>query len=223
MIKITINDVAEEWLKTYSKGKVKRRSVVQRGVQVSNLNNYFKKKPVSKITHRDYQNFLNDLDDQEYAHNTMLGINNTANMIFKYAIKHKLRIDNPTIDAVIPQKLITVEEIENKDQLIEDKYLNRSELLDFFSTIKEYGKLQDEEIFYLLTFSGIRSGELCALKWTDLNFESNQIRITKTMDSENMHNYQLGTPKTKGSIRVIPIDESVMIMLKRIKNGKQIK
>ncbi|OAB34168.1 tyrosine-type recombinase/integrase [Paenibacillus glacialis] len=211
--KITIIDVAEEWLKTYSKGKVKRRSVVQRGVQINNLNNYFKKKPISKITHRDYQNFLNDLDDQEYAHNTMLGINNTANMIFKYAIKHKIRIDNPTIDAVIPQKVTTVEEIENKDQLIEDKYLNRSELLDFFSTINEHGELQDKEIFYLLAFSGVRSGELCALKWTDIDFVSNQIRITKTMDSDNMRNYQLETPKTTGSIRLVPIDENVMIML----------
>ncbi|OAB41010.1 integrase [Paenibacillus macquariensis subsp. defensor] len=211
--KTTIKDVADEWLKTYSKGKVKRRSVVQRGVQINNLNNYFKKKPISKITHRDYQNFLNDLDDQEYAHNTMLGINNTANMIFKYAIKHKIRIDNPTIDAVIPQKLTTVEEIENKDQLIEDKYLNRSELLDFFSTINEHGELQDKEIFYLLAFSGFRSGELCALKWTDIDFVSNQIRITKTMDSDNMRNYQLVTPKTTGSIRLVPIDENVMIIL----------
>lgn len=215
--RILIKDVAEEWLKIYSKGKVKRRSVVQRGVQASNLNKYFKMKPISKITHRDYQNYLNDLDDQGYAHNTILGINNTANMIFKYAMKHKIRIDNPTIDAVIPQKLITVEEIENKDQLIEDKYLNRSELLDFFSTIKEHGKPQDKEIFYLLAFSGFRSGELCALKWTDIDFGTNQIRITKTMDSEDMHNYQLETPKTKGSIRVVPVDENIMIMLKEHK------
>ncbi|MGG3281787.1 site-specific integrase [Paenibacillus solani] len=81
----------------------------------------------------------------------------------------------------------------------------------------------DLERFYLLAFSGMRSGELCALKWTDIYFESNQIRITKTLYNENnnMKEYVLVTPKTKGSIRTVDIDESVMNLLKTYKDPQQ--
>ncbi|WP_258296738.1 tyrosine-type recombinase/integrase [Paenibacillus peoriae] len=212
--KVTLESVAEEWLKTYSKGKVKRRTVTQRGVQMAPLKKYFVNKPIIKITHQDYQNFLNDLDDKDYAYNTISGIHNVANMIFKYALKNKYRTDNPTIDAIIPEKLITVEEIENKDQLIEEKYLNRAELTDFLSAAMQ-GEPYDKEIFYLFAFSGFRSGELCSLKWTDVDFQNNTIRITKTIDADSFEKYELTTPKTKKSIRVVPVDESIIEMLKQ--------
>ncbi|HEY2493162.1 MAG TPA: site-specific integrase [Paenibacillus sp.] len=43
----------------------------------------------------------------------------------KYAIKHKMRLDNPCTGVVIPVKMLTVEEIENTT--IEEKYLEKSE------------------------------------------------------------------------------------------------
>lgn len=45
-------------------------------------------------------------------------------MIFKYALKNKLITENPTIDAIIPSKEVTVEELENKDQLKEFVFRN---------------------------------------------------------------------------------------------------
>lgn len=211
--KLTFDQVADEWLKFYSKGRVKKGSVIQRGVQASLLKKYFHQQLIVKITHRDYQNFLNIHDDLNYARNTMLGVNNTANMIFKYALKNKIITENPVVDAIVPHKEVTVEEIENKESLIEDKYLDRSELLEFFKAVTQYGYPQEKEIFYLLAFSGFRAGELCALKWTDIDFDNNQIRITKTLLGSNMTNYVIGTPKTKKSVRVVPIDTDIMSML----------
>ncbi|GAB6990893.1 tyrosine-type recombinase/integrase [Paenibacillus pini] len=209
---LTFAEVAQEWLETYSKGKVKRRTIRQREVQIKSLNHYFNKAKIGTITHRSYQAALNDLDDHKYSSNTISGVHVTANMIFKYAIKNKYRLDNPTIDVVMPKKLQTVEEIENA--VIEEKYLNKQELEEFFKAVIEHGEDQEQEIFYLLAFSGMRSGELCSLKKTDLNFELNRIRITKTMDSDNMRKYELTPPKTKGSVRTNSIDEFVMQMIK---------
>lgn len=60
----------------------------------------------------------------------------------------------------------------------------------------------------------MRSGELCSLnEHTDLDFENNNVRITKTMDSDNMRNYLLTPPKTTGSIRTVSVDPMVMQML----------
>ena len=65
----------------------------------------------------------------------------------------------------------------------------------------------------LLTFyTGIRLGELCALKWSDFDFETGIMSITKTVtrvkninstDSKTM--LLIGTPKSKKSIRKIPL------------------
>ncbi len=85
-----------------------------------------------------------------------------------------MRLDNPCSGAVIPAKMFTLEEIENIP--IEDGYLVKHELAEFLNAVNEHGLPDDIEIFHLLTFSGIRSGELCALKDTDFNFELNELR-----------------------------------------------
>lgn len=59
-----------------------------------------------------HQKMLNDLDDKDYAKTTIEGVHVTAGMIFKYAMKEKLRLDNPCVGAVIPTKKLTIEEIE---------------------------------------------------------------------------------------------------------------
>lgn len=212
--KLTFEEVAWEWLKIYSKGKVKPGTVRIREKEIKILLRYFSKINIDKMTHRQYQNAINDLDDNNYARSSIEGVNVTANMIMKYAIKHKMRLDNPCTGVVIPEKILTVEEIENSS--IEDGFLEKNELTEFLGAAFHHGLPMDLERFYLLAFSGMRSGELCAMKWSDVNFETNQVRITKTLYNENnnMKKYVLVTPKTKGSVRTIDIDESVMNLLK---------
>lgn len=212
---LIFENVAEEWFRVYSKGKVKKRSIITRGVEIKNLNKHFAKRKISSITHRDFQECLYQLFEQGYSFNTISGFKTTGNMIFKYAIKNKYILDNPTTDSIIPVKMLTVAEIENKDQLVEEKYLDRVELINFFNVINIYGIYLDKEIFNLLAFSGFRSGELCALKWPDIDFEANHIRITKTLHAKSFINYELTPPKTTSSIRVVPIDESIMNILKK--------
>ncbi|MNW48776.1 Transposase [compost metagenome] len=211
--KLTFGEVADEWLRTYSKSNVKSGSIIARDVQVKLLKKYLGDTLLAKITHRLYQNFFNDCDDEGYARNTMLGVNNTGNMIFKYALKNKFITENPATDVIVPRKEITVEEIENKDILIEEKYLDRSELKNFLETVSIYGLEEEKEIFYLLAFSGFRPGEMCALKWPDLDFGNSRIRITKTLLGTNRKKYVIDTPKTKKSVRIVPIDSDIMSMM----------
>nr|WP_306798715.1 hypothetical protein [Oceanobacillus saliphilus] len=56
---------------------------------------------------------------------------------------------------------------------------------EFLKAVREHGLDLDIERFYLLAFSGMRSGELCALKWSDINFNTNELRITKTLYNED--------------------------------------
>lgn len=215
--KLTFAEVADEWLKAYSKKQVKQGSIIARDVQTKLLKKHFQNQLISEITHRLYQNLLYFFDEEDYSRNTLLGVNNTANMIFKYALKNKFITENPAIDVNIPQKKISVEEIENEDRLIEQKYLDRSELTSFLRVVSEHGLFQEKEIFYLLAFSGLRVGELCALKWPDIYFDNNTVRITKTLLGTNRKKYRLDTPKTKKSVRVVPVDSDVIAMLQNHK------
>ncbi|MGO4953063.1 tyrosine-type recombinase/integrase [Paenibacillus sp. DRB1-1] len=211
--KLTFAMVAAEWLSIYSKKKVKQRTIDQRVTTINSICKYLGQVRIDKVTHQQYQNMLIDYDNKGYSISAIITMNSVGNMIFKYAIKNKYRLDNPCFGVVIPKKVRTVEEIEN--DVIAEKYFEKNELIEFLESTKKYGQYQDIEMFYLLTFSGIRPGELCALKWTDVDFATNEIRITKTIYSrnDNRGTYILTPPKTVGSIRTIDIDINIMKLL----------
>ncbi|MCY7738422.1 tyrosine-type recombinase/integrase [Bacillus safensis] len=52
-------------------------------------------------------------------------------------------------------------------------------------------------MFLLLAYTGIRAGELCDLKWRDIDFKEQTISISKTYyNPTNRKEYKLLTPKT---------------------------
>lgn len=62
----------------------------------------------------------------------------------------------------------------------------------------------------LSAVTGIRIGELCALKWSDFDFEKNIVTVRKTVQrisNEKTHGTRLliSTPKSRTSIREIPL------------------
>ncbi|SEM80483.1 site-specific integrase [Paenibacillus sp. OV219] len=213
---LRFQDLADEWLLDYERSKVKPPTIEQRKFCVSVLKKKIGRMVQDKITSGTYQKLLNELFDDEYAHSTIIGINATANMIFKFALRMKYRKENPVSGSKIPEKILTVEELENSP--ISEKYLERDELALFLNTARDAGKDLDEEIVYTLAFTGMRIGELIAIKFTDLNRALNRIRITKTASTRSTHsNYVQGTPKTKGSIREFEVDPFIMEMLWNLK------
>ncbi|MEA4932207.1 MAG: tyrosine-type recombinase/integrase [Lawsonibacter sp.] len=74
----------------------------------------------------------------------------------------------------------------------------------------------------ILTFyTGIRLGELCALKWSDIDYEAGTMSITKTVtrvrnfqSGENKSTLLVGTPKSHKSMRKIPLPKFLLNMYK---------
>ncbi|MCY8354570.1 site-specific integrase [Bacillus haynesii] len=221
---ITFEKLAAEWLESYATG-VKSSSVKLREKQIKFLKRYISKIPVQNISPKMYQNILNKMHREEYSRNTILGAHSAANQIFKCAINWNIIKSSPTDGAKIPTSKLTVEQIENKGFSIEQKYLERDELQELLTVVEQHGLFNDEAIFNTLAFTGMRVGELCALKIPDVNLKDDQIRITKTLFSPNnrMDEFELLTPKTLGSIRVIDIDEYTKgILQKQIKFVKEL-
>ena len=210
--KTTFADLAEEWLLHYSKGNVKISTVRVREKEIKILNRYIAGQPVKAITRKQYQGILYDLDDKNYARTTIEGVHVTAGMIFKYAVLHGFLIESPTTNVQIPAKKLTVDDLER--DVIGESYLEHDEIKEFFGVVERDGMDFDKEVFTLLLYSGMRLGELLALKESDLI--GDEIRITKTLyvPNNNMREYELLTPKTKGSIRTIDLDTAVIELLK---------
>lgn len=213
---ITFEEMAQDWLDVYSETDVKVSTIRVRNHEIGHLNRYFAKYKIKDITKRMYQNALNDLKKKEnLAHNTISGIHGTGRMIFKRAIEQDYLLVDPTEFAFIPKDKKTVEDIENQN--VEEKYLEKHELKEFLETAKNYGEIDDYVIFLTLAWTGLRVGELLALKWKDINFEEQTINITKTYynPKNNTKMYQLLPPKTKGSIRNIDVEDEVIAALKK--------
>lgn len=75
--------------------------------------------------------------------------------------------------------------------------------------------IQHKALSYLALLSGIRVGELCALTWSDVDFENQTISINKS--TAKVKGGQIITPpKNKGSVRTISIPENVVRLLKSL-------
>lgn len=216
---ITFEQFAQEWINIYqSTGNVKISTIRIRQHEISRLLPYFAKLKMKDITKKLYQDALLDLKKQGYADNTIDGIHRTGRMIFKKAVEQKIIKSDPTEFAVVPKTQKTVEDLENEIEI--PKYMEKEELALFLETAKKYGLDKDYVVFLTLAYTGMRVGELCALKWKDIDFVEKTISITKTYYNPklNIKNYQLLTPKTEASRRVIDVDEIVIKALMKHKS-----
>lgn len=74
----------------------------------------------------------------------------------------------------------------------------------------------------LCLYTGMRIGELLALKWDDLDLNKRLLNINKsvcTLKINGKYTFYVDTPKTKSSVRIIPIPKQLIFYLKRIKHN----
>ena len=163
-----------------------------------------------------YQDMLFELHDS-FADNTLAGIHATGRMIFRMAVEYDYLKEDPTEFAQLPKTETTVEDLENEIEI--PKYFEKEELSKFLDIAKEEFDLQSYAAFLTLAYTGMRVGELCALKWKDIDFNNNTIKIYKTYynPTNNTVKYDLLTPKTKASKRTIEVDEMLIKTLKQHK------
>lgn len=215
--KITFKEFSKQWLGLYAKTGVKASTIRVREHETGRLAAYLDKLKMKDISPKRYQSVLNDLHSQ-VADNTLDGIHRTGRMIFKKAVELKAIKSDPTAYATLPRTQITVEDLENQTDI--PKYMEKDQLALFLNTAREKGLVRDYPMFFVLAYTGMRIGELGALKWRDIDFENQTISITKTIynPSNNLRAYQLLTPKTKTSRRVIDVTDSVIQVLQEHKS-----
>jgi len=100
--------------------------------------------------------------------------------------------------------------------------------MEFF-TYNEYkafdkviDKFEYHVFFEVLYFLGLRQGETQALTWKDVDLNNNTIKITKTLTTKiKGEKWTISSPKTKNSIRTLPLPKQLLNDLKTLKNTVQ--
>lgn len=215
---ITFKDFALRWLDMYrADGKKKESTIEIRQVDVNRICKQFGFVKLKAITGLKYQNMLNNLRDSGYKKNTITSTHSTARLIFSKAMELEVIKKNPTTYSVIPVKQETVEEIESSTLI--PRYLEKDELQIFLAHSREQRDFHEFARYHVLAYTGMRIGELCALKWTDIDFSALTLSITKTISTKGgaVTSFRIQTPKTKSSRRTIEIDDETVVVLKEWK------
>ena len=77
---------------------------------------------------------------------------------------------------------------------------------------------------YISLSTGLRIGEICALKWSDINVTDGTITVSRTIEriyiiegKEKHTELVINSPKTKNSCREIPMSKELLTMIKPLK------
>lgn len=76
----------------------------------------------------------------------------------------------------------------------------------------------------LALYTGLRMGEICALQWKNIDFKNRIIHVVSTVSRINNNGkteYVLDIPKTKSSVREIPIPKKLLISLKQVHSNRR--
>lgn len=167
---------------------------------------------MTDIAESDVQNFVMQKLTNGLSQKTIKDILVVLKMILKFAAKQKW-LESKQFDIQFPTK--------HEKSFVE--VLSRSNQKKVMNYVKEHLTFKNLGILLCLS-GGIRIGEVCALSWQDVDVDNGIIRVNKTLqriysleDSHRKTELVLDSPKTKNSIREIPMSSDLIRLLKPIR------
>lgn len=201
---ITVEGWFETWIKEYKMNSVKAGTI---SAYTSSFNTYIRKplgkKKLSQIRPEHVQKLYNDMSGK-YAKSTINLASIVLGGMYKQAVKNGLVLKNPVALAALPRK--------RKGKEIRVMKLEEQKIF------LQYAKPSHYYTLYVVALNtGMRLGELRALKWENVDFENDVIHVRQTMNYFPGKGTMLDTPKTESSVRDIPMLDEVSQILKQHK------
>ena len=203
----------DQWLVTYAEPTLRPSTV--RGYR-GDINRHIRPalggRMLRSITQRDVQKFYNALRKKTYrsqkdgeekllADSTVRGIHMLLHEIMEAAVRSRLIVQNPTEGTVIPKL--------NKPPM---KILNEEQLDRFMEAIRNEPLWYD--FFYTEITTGLRRGDICGLKWCDLDEVNGTLKICRSIHSAPGGAMEVGNTKTEKGTRTILLPPSTLHVLK---------
>lgn len=167
---------------------------------------------MSEVKPMHCQNVLNQMKD-DYKTSTIYQTRITLYSMFSDAVENDVILKNPVTKSVKynigkePKKVraLTIEE--------------QKKFLETAKGTSNYNQ------FAFLLQTGLRTGELIGLKWSDIDFKKKVMHIERSMEyRHSVGEWRIGEPKSKSGYRDVPLTEEAISILKNQKEKlKEIK
>lgn len=199
---ITFKELAEEWLSTVLVNRKKPTYVKYRGIYEKYLMRQLGEIPMNQLN----TNLLQSIMPQEMSESINKSVCCVLNQIMAYGNQ---KYQYPIIyhgECCANKKHKKVRILNQKEQMDLIQYLSRN--MDIY-------KLG----VYLCLSTGLRLGEVCALRWEDIDHDTNMLRICRTVQRLAVSDCDSKTklvelePKTYHSAREIPIPQQLSDLL----------
>ena len=153
-------------------------------------------KQIQDVTAQDVINHLTSAKAKGYSATVVNSIRSIYRMIFDYAIAHNYAKFNPVISVRLPKGLKRGKRTAPTDSQIKQIFASIDQPFGLFP------------VFLLCT--GLRKSEALALTCDDVDFEAQEISVTKSLDYTSGANPKIKPPKTEAGNRVVPILDVIM-------------
>lgn len=217
---MTFNEASELYMNNVVERKCREST---KNGYIGYLNNhilpYFGEMRLCNITKFDMEEFINQLNNTRCKHikSTNSGIVEefTDKKLSNETINHIIFLCGTIFEYMVDSEVIAKNPVKKVSKMPKDVkesvFLTAEECNKLF----EVAKVKNEKLYLVLLTSivtGMRQGEVLALTWDDVDFNSNTISVNKTYSKG-----VLGKPKTNSSIRTVKISPKLAHLLKEHK------
>lgn len=205
---MTLGEWLDRWINEYMIFTIRESTLDSYKAMIKNqIKPYLGDRPLSALTTQELQKFYNTvkkkgrvkpdkLHGTELADSMVRGCHSVCRKGLEKAVKEGLIRVNPAIGCKLPPK-----------KAREMQVLTQNEILRFLHQAKEEGYY---ELFLLELGTGMRRGEILALKWSELNFKTGELRIERQVYIIKAEVIIISAPKTKASIRTVILPPSLL-------------
>lgn len=184
----------KEWLEVYKAADCKESTLsMYKNVYERYIKKEFGNRRLKTLRGDMIQRFINEVAGK-YSKSVASTINFLLYDSIRQAVRNGIIAKNP-MDSTIPPKF---KKQEKRGALTEE---NQRLFLEAAKESYYY------PLYRLASLTGMRIGEVLGLQWSDVNFQTGEIRITHTLCYTSGKGQYLDTPKSVASRRIIPIEK----------------
>lgn len=200
--KIKVSEWFEKWLEIYIKPLKKQATYYQYKILYEqHIFPIIGNRLITSVKQYDIQQIIAKMNEKGLSTWTMKHVRKILHIAFDRAFKDKLIPENPVVDIEIPKK-----------QAKPRKTITASELKILFENLKN---TRWYWAFRFMLVTGLRRGELLALRWSDIDYENKRIIVDES-------NSASGLGDTKNSkVHYVPLSERAIYYLAKQKEMLQ--
>lgn len=218
---VTINTLIYKWLFQIKKNEIKPSSFES---YEGTYRNYIKNSELSQLKvfntkSLQIQEYYNRLGKTK-TYSQIKKVNKLLKQFFSYAESEGFILKNPCNNVTIPNKT------DKKSSKNNIEYFNEKEIKQLKKAFKGH-KL--ENLILTALGTGLRQGELLALKWENVNLKEKYLEVKESVKKvyvfDDLGNKSLETvyssPKTKNSIRKVDLPDKIVNILSNIERKSE--